>query len=116
MLGFGTEFRYGHKAQQLVKNENTRITEEAGEARKIAGLVELKSGEANEHAAKLEFEAEQLGGQNLKLARDFEKLRHPRWLTFNGQAFANAQKDTPKIDVQIWYPPHDAESSSLIDL
>jgi hypothetical protein len=49
VLGLVMEFRGNHKSQQIVQTENSRITEQAGEAFKQAGM-------ANEHAAALDQE------------------------------------------------------------
>jgi hypothetical protein len=81
-----------------------------------ASESDKKAADAMKLAAKSELQAEILTAQNLKLQTDLAKLRQQRWLVFNDQAFANALKDSPKMDVQIWYPPHDPESGNLVNL
>lgn len=89
--------------------EIARVDKEAADSSRLAGL-------ANERAEQLANETEKLREQNIKLAIQLGKLRQPRWLTFNGQAFAEALKNSPKMDVQIWYPTNDTESASLVNL
>ncbi len=96
--------------------EASETDKQASEANEQAGSARERAALAESNSIALSMQVERLRGQNLKLARDLEKLRRPRWLVFNGQAFAKALKDTPKMDLQIWYPPQDAESLSLIDL
>jgi hypothetical protein len=72
VVGLVMEFRGNHKSQQIVKVENTRITEEAGEARKLAARAELDAGKANERASTNELIALGLAKDVLRQAQQIQ--------------------------------------------
>ena len=101
----------GHSTYGGLKLEN-----KVSAANERAANAAERAGEANKQAGLANERAERLRNENLKLARDLEKLRSQRWLIFNGSAFEGALKNSPKMDVQIWYPPHDPEAEKLVNL
>jgi len=58
VIGLVMELRGSNEAQLIVKQENARVTKEAGEAVERAGNAEKQAGHANERAAQLEKDAQ----------------------------------------------------------
>ena len=107
---------YTRAENKHLKSTIAQLGVEQAKAHARAEVAMENAARLNERAEQLEFKSQQLRGENLKLERDLEKLRRPRWLVFNAAAFENALRDSPKMDVQIWHSPDDAESKSLLDL
>lgn len=75
VVGLGIEFEGNHKSQQIVKNENTRITKEAGKAIGLAGDANERAANALKQAGESNERASKFDADRALIAKQAEEIR-----------------------------------------
>jgi hypothetical protein len=95
VVGLGMEFRGNHKSQQIVQNENTRITQIAGEAIKQAAIANDRASSNELQVAGLKLKIEELRKKNDEYAQSqsiLEEAAYPRFIVDRGGASKRLSK------------------------
>jgi hypothetical protein len=111
--GLVMELRYSGKAQMLVKKENSRITQEATDARKIAGQSELEAGDAKLLAANIGTTNAQLLLRVEELRKENVLLRTRRITADQRDRFIDFLKNrTEKFPIKVFVGAEDNETQN----